>query len=60
MQKVSGILGLKEESEVGGALGGEGFVPCLKQLMKHKYGDLILLCTVVAAFVVLLVVSALG
>jgi hypothetical protein len=57
MQRVSGVSGLKEAREVGNEQGGD-ILPCLKLLMRHRYGDLILLCTVVAAFAVLLVVSA--
>jgi len=32
----------------------------VKKLMKHKYGDVFLLCSVAAAFGTLLIVSALG
>jgi hypothetical protein len=32
----------------------------IKKLMKHKYGDVFLLCSVAAAFGTLLIVSALG
>jgi hypothetical protein len=31
-----------------------------KRLMKHKYGDVFLLCSVAAAFGTLLIISALG
>jgi hypothetical protein len=32
----------------------------IKKLMKHKYGDVFLLCSVAAAFGTLLIISALG
>ncbi len=60
MQRVSGISGLKDVKEVAGMLDEDRFLPCLKLLMRHKYGDLILLCTVMAAFALLLAVSAWG
>lgn len=60
MQRVSGISGLKEAWEVGDDLDGDGFLPCLKWLLRHRYADLILLFSVVTAFAALLAVSAMG
>lgn len=60
MQGVSGVLSLKEAWEVGDEFDEDGFLPCLKWLLRHRYSDLILLCSVVAAFVILLAVSAMG
>jgi hypothetical protein len=60
MPRVSGVSGSMGERGVVDELGGERFVSCLRVLMRNKYGDLILLCTVMAAFAALLVVSTLG
>ena len=59
MKRVSGVSGLKEAREVANEQDGEVFLPGLRGLMRHKYGDLILLCSVVAGFAVLMVVSTL-
>ena len=57
MQKVSGVLGQSWED-------GYEDTNCirsgLKELMHNKYGDIILLCSVIVAFGMLLAVSAIG
>jgi len=50
---VSGVWG-NERENTGCIWSG------LKALMQNKYGDLILLCSVIAAFGLLIVVSAMG
>ncbi len=47
----SGVVGIKRENMIIGAI---------NRLMKHKYGDVFLLCSVAAAFGTLLIISALG
>jgi len=58
MQRVSGVAGMGSgniniESTNAILMG-------IKRLMKHKYGDVFLLCSVAAAFGTLLIISALG
>jgi hypothetical protein len=58
MQRVSGIAGMGS-----GSIDKEsrnGIVAGIKKLMRHKYGDIFLLCSVAAAFGTLLIISALG
>jgi len=58
MQRVSGVAGMGS-----GGINSESMRMVLegvKKLMKHKYGDVFLLCSVAAAFGTLLIVSALG
>lgn len=58
MHRVSGVTGMGS-----GGINNEGMSMILvgiKKLMKHKYSDVFLLCSVAAAFGTLLIVSALG
>lgn len=55
MQQMSEIWG--QGSEVGDD-GQNGIFRVLGRVMQGKYGDVILLCTVMAAFVMLLAFSA--
>jgi hypothetical protein len=58
MQRVSGVSGMGS----GGIsiASTKTILEGIKKLMKHKYGDVFLLCSVAAAFGTLLIVSALG
>lgn len=58
MQRVSGVAGMGS----GGIciVSTKTILEGIKKLMKHKYGDVFLLCSVAAAFGSLLIVSALG
>ncbi len=58
MHRVSGVTGMGR-----GDVNSEGMnmiMEGIKKLMKHKYSDVFLLCSVAAAFGTLLIVSALG
>ncbi|HSD58662.1 MAG TPA: hypothetical protein VLB04_10805 [Methanotrichaceae archaeon] len=58
MQRASGVAGMGS-----GGINIEStktILEGIKKLMKHKYGDVFLLCSVAAAFGTLLIVSALG
>ncbi len=58
MHRVSGVAGMGS-----GGINSEGVNMILigiKKLMKHKYGDVFLLCSVAVVFGTLLIVSALG
>ncbi len=58
MHRVSGVAGMGS-----GEINSEGVNMILigiKKLMKHKYSDVFLLCSVAVAFGTLLIVSALG
>jgi hypothetical protein len=58
MQRVSGVAGMGSvgiDNESRNIIMGG-----IKKLMKHKYGDVFLLCSVAAAFGTLLIISALG
>jgi hypothetical protein len=58
MQRVSGVAGM---GSGGINIGSTRMIlEGVKRLMKHKYGDVFLLCSVAAAFGTLLIVSALG
>jgi len=57
MQRVSGFL---KNSQGDRNEDTNGILFSLKELMHNKYGDIILLCSVTAAFGVLLAVSAAG
>jgi hypothetical protein len=58
MQRVSGVTGMEsgdiDTESTNMVLKG------VKKLMRHKYGDVFLLCSVAAAFGTLLIISALG
>jgi hypothetical protein len=58
MQRVSGVAGMGSGG-IGNA-STKTVLEGIKRLMKHKYGDVFLLCSVAAAFGTLLIVSALG
>jgi hypothetical protein len=60
MQRVSGVLGMKEESEEMDEKESSIISYGLRKLMHNKYGDLILLFTVTAAFGMLLALSTFG
>ncbi len=58
MHRVSGVTGMGR-----GGVSSEGMkmiTEGIKKVMKHKYSDVFLLCSVAAAFGTLLIVSALG
>ena len=57
MQRVSGGLGQNQED---GYEDDSCVLSCLNKLMHNKYGDIILLCSVIVAFGMLLAVSASG
>ena len=57
MQEVSGVLGQNQEC---GCNESNCIISSLKELMHSKYSDIILLCSVVVAFGMLLAVSASG
>ena len=57
MQRVSGVSG---QDMVDGDEGTNCMLSRLKGLMRSKYGDVILLCSVTVAFGMLLVLSAAG
>jgi hypothetical protein len=57
MQRVSGVSG---QDMVDGDEGAKCMLSRLKGLMRSKYGDVILLCSVTLAFGMLLVLSATG
>jgi hypothetical protein len=58
MQRVSGVAGMGSGGI--GIASTKTVLEGIKRLMKHKYGDVFLLCSVAAAFGTLLIVSALG
>ncbi len=58
MQRVSGVAGMGRGGI--GVVSTKTILEGIKKLMKHKYGDVFLLCSVAAAFGTLLIVSALG
>ena len=55
MQKMSEVLGQCQE---GGCEKTECILSDLKELMQNKHGDIILLCSVIVAFGMLLAASA--
>lgn len=58
MQRVSGVMGM--ESGVVGIKRENMIIGAINKIMRHKYGDVFLLCSVAAAFGTLLIISALG
>ncbi len=65
MQRMSGVSGLtvreiKEITEIADKGDVDTALSSLEGLLRYKYSDLILLCSVAAAFVILLALSAMG
>ncbi len=58
MQRVSGVAGTGSGSV--DAESKNAVLKGIKKLLRHKYGDVFLICSVAAAFGTLLIISALG
>lgn len=57
MQRMSGVM---EKCQEGGCEDTDCILSSLRDLMHNKYCDIILLCSVIVAFCMLLAVSAIG